>query len=132
MADDPHVTAALGLLTAGIPQPAYDGKVPDPVPEPPWLLLYATVRYVRHDRLPRRSQRAVVRLYCHCVGGSASAARKVAVAARGVLLDVKPTVEGRNCDRIEQEDSQPPRPDEALGPMFMDQVDVYRFDSEPA
>jgi hypothetical protein len=135
---DEHAAAILALLDADNTAPAlvvYDGKVPDGSPPPssnPYVLVYFAAYDSETNRpLTLASQRAVVRAYCHSVGGNAKAARIVADRVRVALLDVVPTVAGRKCFPIRREDSQPPQRDESTGTTVMDQIDTYRAESIP-
>ena len=78
------------------------------------------------------TERLVLRIYCHSVGGSATAARAGADLCRAALHDVTPAVAGRTCWPIRHEDGSPPRRDESAGTAYLDQVDIYRLESIPA
>lgn len=132
-----HADAVLALLRAapGLPSlVVHDGKVPDGA-GPPYVLVYLhaeTPELSDSRSVQGRSERFVLNVYCHSVGGAASASRAVAQRVRGALLDVTPTIGGRRCWPIRHTESQPPRRDESTGPLVMDQVDVYRLESVPA
>jgi hypothetical protein len=70
--------------------------------------------------------------YCHSVGGSVDAALGVAGLVRTQLLGWIPTVAGRVCFPVKQEDSTPADPDQTTGATYVDQIDVYGFTSLPA
>ena len=113
-----------------------DGAVPNGTIAP-YVLVYFTVvtpsGETPADSTPitMDSDRVVARAYCHCVGATATAARVIACRVRTRLLNVTPTITGRECWPIRQDDSQPPQRDETTGTLVMDQVDVYRLESVP-
>jgi hypothetical protein len=98
---------------------------------PPYVRTYMTVSYPGGEDLTNRSNRAVLRIICHCVGASSTAADVVAGAVRSVLLDVVPTVSGRACFPIRNESSANARPDETTGDLVMDSIEIYRLESVP-
>jgi hypothetical protein len=131
---DEHAAAILALLDADNTAPALvvlDGKVPTGTVAPYVLVYFAAYDSETSRPLTLASQRAVVRAYCHSVGGNAKAARIVADRVRVALLDVVPTVAGRKCFPIRREDSQPPQRDESTGTTVMDQIDTYRLETVP-
>lgn len=133
---DEHAAAVLALLDADNTSPALvvlDGKVPNGT-LPPYVLVYVAdsdPELADSTPLTGRSERYVMRAYCHSVGGNGQAARMVADRVRAALLDVVPTVAGRNCFPIRREDGQPPQRDESTGTTVIDKVDVYRLESLP-
>lgn len=138
-----HADAVLALLRAAPGTTAltvYDGAVPeDPATgrskPPPYALVYfADSDPEEPDSRPLsgRPARYVLRAYVHSVGLTASAARSVGERVRAALLNVRPTVAGRQCWPIRREDGQPPQRDDSTGSAVMDRVDVYRLESEPA
>lgn len=133
---DEHAAAVLALLDADNAFPplvVLDGKVPNGT-VPPYVLVYFAdndPELADSTPLTGRSDRYVVRAYCHSVGDNGQAARMVADRVRAALLDVVPTVAGRQCFPIRREDGQPPQRDESTGTLVMDKVDVYRLESLP-
>jgi hypothetical protein len=128
---DEHAAAVLALLQAA--GTTYDGKVPTgTVPATtPYILAYFSGSY------PDLAFRGVahtfqLRVTLHCVGGNATAARRVSDRGMGALLDVVPSVAGRSCYPIRFEDSQPPQRDESTGALVMDPIDNYVLRSVPA
>jgi hypothetical protein len=135
-----HADAVLNLLHAAldsVPIAVYDGKVPDPTPDVdahPWLLVYLQGEWPltgTANALDGQSVTYLLRIYCHAVGGTAAAARAVAGMARAVLLNARPTVSGRTPGLIRWSDGQPPNPDESLGHLVMDKIDVYELITTP-
>jgi hypothetical protein len=131
---DEHAQAVLALLGA-VTSPAltvYDGKVPsgiDPKATPYVLVYFAGGRPdLTFDGVTITYQ---LRATCHCVGGSAQAARMVADRVATALIDVTPTVTGRACWPIRWEDGLPPQRDETTGSLVFDQIDTYGFLSVP-
>lgn len=131
-----HADAILSLLAAAPPvSPAlivHDGKVPEGA-EPPYALVYITTTTPTGTSLTNDQDRAVSRAYVHCVGADAKAARAVAGRVDAALLNVKPTITGRVCWPIRDDDSgSPPDRDETTGVLVMDQISVYRLESVPS
>lgn len=131
-----HADAILDLLADAPPvSPAlvvHDGKVPDGA-EPPYVLVYLATTTPTGTSLASDQDRAVTRAYCHCVGADAKAARAVAGRVHAALLNAKPTIAGRVCWPIRDDDSGgPPDRDETTGVLVMDAVSVYRLESVPA
>jgi len=140
-----HARAVLDLLDADVEDPplvVHDGKVPtDPATgkskPPPYVLVYFMVQTPSGDMpadstsLDMDSDRVVLRAYLHSVGANAQAARMVADRCRTQLLRVTPTIAGRECWPIRQDEGLPADRDESTGKLVMDQVDVYRLESIP-
>ena len=130
-----HADAVLGLLADAPPaSPALvvlDGQVPDGT-EPPYVLVYPSTTTPTGTSLTSDQDRAVTRFYCHCVGADAKAARAVAGRVAAALLNVTPTITGRVCWPIRDDDAgAPPDKDETTGVLVMDQLAVYRLESVP-
>ena len=131
-----HAAAILALLNANVvlAGKVYDGKVADPIPSPPYVLVY-----LHMERLPDAlgnaldglSKAVTIRAICHCVGADAIGARAMAYQVSAALLDVRPTIGTRNCGLIQQESSQPPVRDELTGTLVMDAIDTYRLMTNP-
>lgn len=131
-----HAGALLGLLRANplLANVVYDGRPPR-VPDLPYVVAYIHVEFPKiadGNTLAGDSRTALTRAICHCVGADTPAARAMGYQVRAALLDVTPTVAGRDCDQIGQESSQVPTKDESTGTPVMDQVDTYHFYSYPA
>jgi hypothetical protein len=129
--DELHAQAGLALLNAN---PDLAGIVYDDEKVPPGATRYVRVfthierpRGHQGNRLRGTSDTFVTRWYCHCVGINDTSARAVAMQVRSSLLDVRPTIAGRSCDKIIQEAAQPPRRDEKASPLIVDLVQVYRL-----
>ena len=133
--DQAHAAAGLNLLRADTALTVHDGRVPDGA-VPPYVVVYTTVEWPTDDPdngIDHLSTTCVTRWFCHCVGSNAAAARAVAGRVRVALLDVRPPIPGRVCERIKSEAaSAPPRRDESTGRLVMDAVQVYRMRSRPA
>jgi hypothetical protein len=141
-----HARAVLDLLAAAPGSPAlvvHDGAVPkDPATgkskPPPYVAVYFTIETPSGEMpadsasIEMDSDRVVLRAYFHNVGGNAAAARIVAGRSRGAVLGVTPTIAGRECWPIRQDEGRPAERDESTGVLVMDQVDVYRLESIPA
>ncbi|WBB73235.1 DUF3168 domain-containing protein [Micromonospora sp. WMMD1128] len=130
-----HADAVIGLLAAAPGSlRVLDGAVPKET-APPYVLLYfadSDPELVDSRPLGGGSERFVLRVYAHCVGGNAAAARALGERVRAALLDVTPTIADRACWPIRREDGSPPQRDESTGTLVMDRVDVYRLESVPA
>lgn len=134
-----HANAVLGLLVPpSVPATTavLDGAVPDGTVRP-YLLVYMYLitpdGLQAPDAVSLNFDSDVVdfRIYCHCVGDNASAARGVSGQARVALLNVTPSVASRACFPIRWNEGNPPHRDEQSGSLVMDQVDVYAFRSVP-
>lgn len=130
-----HCDAVLAMLQ-GAPGSlrVLDGAVPTGA-VPPYVLLYFgddDPEQVDSSPMDGTSERFVLRVYAHSVGGNAAAARALGERVRTALLDQVPTVAGRVCWPIRREEGQPPQRDESTGVLVMDRVDVYRLESVPA
>jgi len=127
---DPHAQALLGLLLSDPDLTVYDGPAPDGA-TPPYVVLYVTSEDAS-DRLHGDATTKPVWGYTHAVGANATAARRVADLVRARLLDVHPTVPGWVNGPIRHYSSRPPTDVEVAGAKYLDQVDVWRFVSDPA
>lgn len=128
--DQALVDAVLNMLGADGALRTFDGEVP-PATDPPYVLVYTTVgrpSYDSDNSIDGLSRVFSVRFYCHCVGGSARAARAVAQRVRTQLLDKNPVVAGLSCGKIrEMPHPPPPHRDEATGSLIIDAVQVYEL-----
>lgn len=131
-----HADAALALLTADPALTVFDGEVEDGAPDH-YVLVY-TFRLrpdglAAPDRIPLTGASIAVdmRLYIHCVGATAMAARAMQGRVEALLLDVTPVVPNRTCNPIRLLDGmQGSRDDQTLLSVF-DNVDVYGWSSQP-
>jgi hypothetical protein len=134
--DKLHIDAALDLLRAdaGLTvYPSAEGHVPAE-PSPPYVRVYAYIERPPDDPangLDGRSSAWTTRWYCHCIGANEASATAVAMRVRAALLDVRPTIAGRSCDRIVQEAANPPTRDDSTGSTVLDLVVVYRLMTLP-
>ena len=132
-----HADALLVLARGsgpGTPMTVLDGANPDNV-APPYVLVYfadSDPEEPESRPLSGLPQRYVLRGIFHLVGGSGAATRALGDKLRSRLLNVTPTIAGRQCLPIRREDGVPPERDESTGTLVMDRVDVYRLESEPA
>lgn len=127
--DELHAQAGLALLHANPDLVVYDDeKVPPGATR--YVRVYTHIeRPAGHtgNRLTGNSDTVVTRWYCHCVGENDTSARAVAMLVRASLLNVRPTIAGRSCDKIKQDAAQPARRDESARPLVVDLVQVYRL-----
>lgn len=130
-----HADAGLDLLRADSLLTVYDGKVTGTADH--YVIVYSfRLRpdgLTAPDKIPLSGQSIAVdmRMYCHCVGTTASAARAIQGRVEARLLDVTPTVAGRMCGPIRLLDGlQGQRSEETLTSVF-DNVDVYGWGSVP-
>ncbi|MEU8371218.1 tail completion protein gp17 [Micromonospora tulbaghiae] len=130
-----HADAVLALLAAAPGNlRVLDGAVPKET-APPYVLLYfgdEDPELPDSRPLEGSSERFVLRVWVHSVGGNASAARALGERVRAALLDVAPSIAGRVCWPIRREEGSPPQRDESTGTLVMDRVDIYRLESVPA
>ncbi len=132
-----HAAAMLALLNADDGPPplvVHDGRVPS-TGAPPYVLVYfasSDPEDAESRPFTGASQRHLLRVYAHCVGGNGVAARMVADRVRTAWLDVIPAVAGRQCWPIRREDGVQAERDETVGATAIDLVEVYRLESVPA
>jgi len=137
--DNAHAQAVLSLLQANgaLAGKVYDGVVPAPFPELPFVLVYTSIEWPAgdagmgnafdHDSVTCRATFIV-----HCVAANSEACRTVTMQVRESLLDVAPAVTGRSCTRLTLDDAQPAVKDETTGNVVMDAVVTYSYASVPA
>lgn len=132
--DQAMADAGLNLLRADVGPPALvviDGPVPAGTdPNLGYVRVYTHIEWPADDpngALDGLTGRAVVRWYCHCIGGNDEAARGVAQRVRAALLDKRPAVPGMVPGMIRHEQSNPPTADETTGGAVVDLVSVYRL-----
>lgn len=132
-----HVDAGLALLTADTSLTVYDGIVPK-TPAQAYVLVYTFRQLPDGLTAPDRGLSLVgtstvvdMRLYCHCVGPTAAAARWVQGRVEAALLDVTPVITGRGCFPIRLVDGQQSIRDEETLTGVFDQVDIYGWSSFP-
>jgi len=110
----------------------FDGVVVSPTPDPPWVMVYTAVAWPRDGlgtSLSAQQVTVTTTYTCHCVGLSTTGARAVQMQVRSTLLNFRPSIAGRNCSPIKQDDSQVPERDESLGRLVVDAVSVFSFTS---
>lgn len=136
--DQALAAAGIALLQADANLTLYDGGVPSPTPQPPYVVVYTTIDRPSDDpdnAVDGKTRVWVARWICHCVGGglganpaqAAQAARAVAQRVRTQLLDVRPVIAGLSPGLIRWEQSTPPQRDETTGVPVMDAVEIYRL-----
>lgn len=133
MTTQAHAAAVLSLLS-GVT--AYDGTVPA-VPSFPYVVLYISPISAHENGLTLASTEQQYDIHLTCVGATAASARIMADRVAAALLDVAPTVTGRQCwplrvlfaDRA-HEDRDVFVPGTATHPIYM--VTVYRLISIPS
>ncbi|WP_045746390.1 hypothetical protein [Actinoplanes rectilineatus] len=133
-----HAAAGLVLLAPPtVSVPVHDGRVP-PKAVPPYVLVYTFVQRPTGLvapgllRFTGESRAIEMRLYCHCVGATAAAARLVQDQVAAALLDAIPTVDGRICLPIRWLEGSQSSTEEQTGAAYHDAVDVYGWSSVPA
>lgn len=135
-----HAQSILDLLDADNTAPALvvlDGKVPTGTVAP-YVLVYFRFARPGADAEPDKADLSFdqvslrVVATAHSVGGTASAARAVAVRVAAALLNVTPSVASRSCFPVRWSDGRDAQHDETTGATVFDQVDVYEFTSVPA
>jgi len=129
LVDENLAQAGLGLLQADVGMTTYDGVVPDGAAVP-YLLVYTTVKWPAGEAgaanaINGQAVTAVVEWTCHGVGETAAAARAMQMRARAALLNQRPTVAGRSCGLIQQDEVLAPVRDETTGRLLMDAVSIY-------
>lgn len=133
-----HTRAVLARLDADDTVPALvvlNGQVK--TENPPYALLYFRLRTPSGVEEPDKVALEAVSdvldttAYVHSVGATPDAALAVAGRVRVQLLGWVPTISGRVCFPVTQEDSVPTNRDETTGTAVFDQIDVYRFTTLP-
>jgi hypothetical protein len=133
--DETHAQVGLAALAANpdlTSARVFDGKVPDPTPTPPYVLVYTRVAWPRDGvgtALSAQQVTITTTYTCHCVGLNAAAARAVQMQVRTSLLNLKPVIAGRICSPIKQDDATDPDRDESTGKLVMDAVSVFSYSS---
>ena len=136
-----HHLAVLTLLRAappsGDPLTVYDGYVPAAAVGP-YVLVRITTTTPEGSSFTNEQDIAVTRIYCHCVaggltiGGDAIAVAAVADRVEQALLNVTPTIAGRNPWPIRDDGDTPPANDDSsTGVTIFTQRVTYRFQSLP-
>lgn len=138
-----HATPIIARLQAAPGSPAmvvHDGKVPD-APDPGSLPPYVVVRFAFRKLTAGESPATTsltfdsvtyrIDVTVHSVGVDARATRGVATRAETQLLNWMPTVTGRTCSPLRQVESTTLAPNDQMGVSVEQQVDVYRFQSQP-
>lgn len=129
LVDENLAQAGLLLLAADDGLTVFDGKVPDGT-SPPYVLVYTTVSWPHGEAGAANAINGLAvstrtEWNCHCVGESAAAARAVQMRVRAALLNQRPTVTGRSCGLIQQDEVLAPVRDETIGGLVMDGVSIY-------
>lgn len=139
-----HAAAVLDRLRAAAGTPAmvvHDGKVPEtgqPGSTPPYAVARFVFRKLTAGESPATTSATFdsvtyqIDVRVHSVGTDARATRGVATRAETQLLNWAPSVAGRSCTPLRQIESETLDPNEAMGVAVEQQVDVYRFLSQPA
>ena len=128
--DETHAQVGLAALAANPMLVVFDGVVPNPTPDPPYLLAYTRVEWPRDGigTAINGTQVTITTTYTlHCVGLTAAAARAVQMQARSSLLNLRPVIAGRNCSPIKQVEARSAARDETTGRLVMDAVSKYDF-----
>ena len=140
--DQAIVNAGIALLQADASLTVFRDSVPDPTPNPPYVVVRSTIDFPSDDpdnSGDGKSRVRVVRWFCYCVGGGTGAtpdsaevaALAVAQRVRTQLLDVRPTVTGFAVGAvgpIRWEQSVPPqKADETIGVPIREATVVYRL-----
>jgi len=127
-----HIDAGLDLLRADAGLTVYpnaEGFIPPSVTLP-YVRVYATIERppdADGNSLAGLSQRWLVRWYCHCVGVNEYSALAIQMRVRAALLDQQPTIAGRICGRIREDQALPPNRDETTGSAVFDAIVIYRL-----
>lgn len=130
-----HADAVLNLLRADSLLTVYDGQVTGTADH--YVLVYTFRQLPSGELAPDKtslvgdSTTVDMRFYCHCVGVDAIAARAVQGRVQTALLDVTPSVAGRNCFPIRWSEGTQAARNEETGSLVVDAVDVYSLVSVP-
>ncbi len=124
---DAHAAAVVAALQADPDLTVHDGPPPDGS-QPPYVVVWVAVERLS-DLLCGSASRSPVWVYTHAVGVSTTAARRVGDRVRGVLLDQRLNVPGWKCAPVRLSSARPPDPAEVAGVTYIDQTDVWRFNT---
>lgn len=131
--DETHAQQGLAALIANANiLGVYDGVVPSPTPNPPWVMVYTKVAWPRDGlgtALSAQQVTITTTYTCHCVGLSPAAARAVQMQVRSSLLNFRPVISGRNCSPIKQDEQLEPDRDESTGRLVVDAISTYSYTS---
>lgn len=134
-----HAQAFLDLLDADDAPPALvvlNGKVPKDQTLP-YALCYFRLRTPTGLEVPEKVSLEATSdvldawVYVHSIASTPMNALAVAGRARARLLGVTPVIAGRLCYPIQHDDSVPTSRDESTLVDVFDQVDIYKFTSQP-
>lgn len=137
LVDELHAQAGLALLAADVGLRSFDGVVPDGTdPDLGYVNVYTTVGWPAGEAgaanaLDGQSVSTLTTWNCHCVGGTAAAARAIQMRVRAALLNRRPTIANRSCGLIRQDQVLAPIRDETTGQAVMDGVSIYSMISTP-
>lgn len=140
--DELHANAAFALLDANpvITGRVYVEEVPRPWPEPPYVVVRAAVSRPQDgaanalgpDSAGKLSVTFRVSWNINCIGETAASARAYGMQVRESLLDIRPTIAGRNCNPIVQDDgTAPAQIDESTGTPVWNLPFVYSLITVP-
>jgi len=127
-----HIDAGLDLLRADgglVVYPDANGYVPTTLADQ-YVRVYTHTEQTPGDgpnNLGGASATWRVWWYCHCVGQNEYAAAAIAMRVRSALLDVRPTISGRNCGLIRHDGGQPTQRDSSTGVDVYDRLVIYRL-----
>lgn len=131
--DETHAQVAFTALAANAALiHVFDGVVPSPTPDPPYVLIYSKISWPRDGigTALTATQRTITCTYtCHCVGLSPRAARGIQMEVRATLLNLRPVISGRNCSPIKQDEQLEPDRDESTGRLVVDAISTYSYSS---
>lgn len=130
-----HANAVLNLLRADAQLTVYDGQVTGTADH--YALVYSFRQLPGGELAPDKtslvgdSTTVDMRFYIHCVGVDAVAARAVQGRVQAALLDVRPTIAGRECFPIRWVEGTQQEPNEETLSLVVDAVDVYSLVTVP-
>lgn len=113
--------------------PDAEGFVPER-PTAPYMRVYSHTEWPKEgdaNGLDGLSVSATTRWYVHCVGETEYAAAALAMRARTVLLNLRPTITGRTCGLVYMEAAEPTNRSELGASALYDRPVVYAMLSAP-
>lgn len=139
MSAEEHAAAPLERLrTFGTEPPTvFDDKIPNGT-RPPYLLLRFSLLWLGPEARPDAVnlagivKAATCTVQVYAVGASAGAARILIDRATAAFQNWRPTIAGRTCTPMRQEDSFDTPPDERTGIAYHELGAVWAFTSHPA
>ena len=126
-----HTDAVLAMLQSDATLHVHDGKVPDGSPLP-YVVLFTDDGLDEATNIEAVPDVLTVRVQITSSGLNRTAAPIIRDKAHATLIGRTPTVSGRNCTPLRQENSRKLEEDRDVNPSVLYGVNEYVFISVPA